>query len=361
MYITTNREQITETLREMFQKIQKHYNRIANSKEYEISIENKHKFDDTDEDNDISRLLRNDNEVVFIIKKLLNGKHVKPTGFFSKIFNLNNRNKNDNDKFKRTVIYQEVNKEGMIELDRLGISGFHEVYLFAYFIYWESKYNRFKTNEDIIELCRILDWDLDEFNWLDYYSKFVYLTQMYKNLDKPFITKNPFAIKRETEYNLFSLIGLTYSDATFNDKYIDVRRSEDNNVQFVIKSDNKEVVFDLVFDETPNEKMIKNMLLILADHTKINGIKVSEITNVRDEVFANGNQYLSVNIDKQNKLVQILLRSNESTVMRTLSFSDFKARSSVNDLFLDAFPKTIISAGTDEELAIAANISEISN
>lgn len=38
MYITTDKKQITEILKEMFQKIQKHYNLISNSKEYEISI-----------------------------------------------------------------------------------------------------------------------------------------------------------------------------------------------------------------------------------------------------------------------------------------------------------------------------------
>ena len=44
--------------------------------------------------------------------------------------------------------------------------------------------------------------------------------------------------------------------------------------------------------------------------------------------------------------------------MRTLDFSNFKARSTVNDLFLDAFPKTTIYVDVDDELVVAANISE---
>lgn len=157
---------------------------------------------------------------------------------------------------------------------------------------------------------------------------------------------------------MLTLIGFGYSDVTYNDKYIEVRRTEENNVQFVIEGIDKEIVFDLVFDETQNEKMVKNMLLILADHTKINGTKVSEITNVRDEVFGGGERYLTVTTDKQNKIVKILLKNNEGTIMRTLDFSNFKARSTVNDLFLDAFPKTTIYVDVDDELVVVANISE---
>jgi hypothetical protein len=56
--------------------------------------------------------------------------------------------------------------------------------------------------------------------------------------------------------------------------------------------------------------------------------------------------------------VKILLKNNEGTIMRTLDFSNFKARSTVNDLFLDAFPKTTIYVDVDDELVVAANISE---
>ena len=355
MYITTNKEQITETLREMFQKIQKHYNRISSSKEYEISIVESNTFD---EDKTISRTLNG--EVSFTIKRRLKLKSTKKN-FLSKIRNVVIAKFTENDQeynYKRMIICKNIYKKNLNLLNELGIDGFLEVYLFAFTMCEESKYYKFDTDKDILELRSILDWDIDDFDWLEYYRKFIRIAQFYQILNKPTIVKDPFSINNEPGYALLTLIGLGFSDVTYNDKYIEVRRTEENNVQFVVEGGNKEVVFDLVFDETPNEKMIKNMLLILADHTKINGIKVSEITNVRNEIFSNGERYLSVTIDKQNKLIQILLKSSESTIMRTLSFSNFKASSTVNDLLLDAFPKTTIYVDVDDVIEVAANISE---
>lgn len=344
MYITTNKEQITETLKEMFQKIQKHYNLIVNSKEYE-----KYTAD------------TGDNEVYFSIRKILKPEPTKEK-LFNKIikkFPLFKSNHSDTDEeYKYTVAYSTVSNVDMDRLKSLGVDGFYEVYLFAYTMCDERKSSRYKTDKDIKKLHSVLDWDIDSDDWLEYYRKFIHITQLYQVLDKPITVKNPFSIKNELGYVLFALIGLEFSGVTYNDKYIDICRTEENNVQFVIEGDNKEVVFDLVFDETPSEKMVKNMLLILADHTKINGIKVSEITNVRDEVFANGERYLKVDIDKKNKLVTILLRGNGCTLVRNLNMSDFKAKCTVDNLYLDAFPKTIILEGTDEELSVAANISE---
>ena len=355
MYITTNREQITETLREMFQKIQKHYNLISNSKEYEISIVESNTFG---EDRNISRTLNG--EVSFTIKRQLKLKSIKKN-FLSKIrdvviakFTENVQEYN----YKRMIICKNIYKKNLNLLEELGIDGFLEVYLFAFTMCEESKYYKFDIDKDILELRSILDWDIDDFDWLEYYRKFIRIAQLYQILDKPSIVKDPFSINSEPGYALLTLIGLGFSDVTYNDKYIEVRRTEENNVQFVVEGINQEIVFDLVFGETQNEKMVKNMLLILADHTKINGTKVSEITNVRDEVFGGGERYLTITTDKQNKLVQILLKNNEGTIMRTLDFSNFKARSTVNDLFLDAFPKTTIYVDVDDELVVAANISE---
>ena len=355
MYITTNREQITETLREMFQKIQKHYNLISNSKEYEISIVESNTFD---EDKTISRTLNG--EVSFTIKRRLKLKSIKKN-FLSKIRDVVIAKFTENDQeynYKRMIICKNVYKKNLNLFEELGISGFLEVYLFAFTMCEESKYYKFDIDKDILELRSILDWDIDDFDWLECYRKFIRIAQLYQILDRPSVVKDPFSINSEPGYALLTLIGLGFSDVTYNDKYIEVRRTEENNVQFVVEGINQEIVFDLVFGETQNEKMVKNMLLILADHTKINGTKVSEITNVRNEVFGGGERYLTVITDKQNKLVQILLKNNEGTIMRTLDFSNFKARSTVNDLFLDAFPKTTIYVDVDDELVVAANISE---
>lgn len=355
MYITTNKEQITETLREMFQKIQKHYNRISSSKEYEVRISNSNSFG---EDKTINQTLSD--EVSFSIKRRLKLKSTKKN-FLSKIRNAIVGKFTENDQeynYKRIVIRKDIYKKNLNLLEKLGIDGFYEVYLFAFTMCDESKYYKFDTDTDILELRSFLDWDVDDLDWLEYYRKFIRIAQLYQTLDNPSVVKNPFSINNDSGYTLLTLIGFGYSDVTYNDKYIEVRRTEENNVQFVIEGIDKEIVFDLVFDETQNEKMIKNMLLILADHTKINGTKVSEITNVRDEVFGGGERYLSVTIDKQNKLIQILLKSNESTIMRTLSFSNFKASSTVNDLLFDAFPKTTIYVDVDDVIEVAANISE---
>lgn len=353
MYITTNREQITETLREMFQKIQEQYRRVSNSKEYEVIISDSNSFSDGNAIRTLS------GEVSFSIRKIPESKQTKEN-IFSKVCNKLVRKFKDGQEcwFRRTVIRKDIVSKNLNTLNSLGIDGFYEVYLFAFTMCDESKSYRFESDTDIVELRAFLDWDVVTIDWLEYYRKFVRIAQLYQILDRPSVVKDPFSIKSESGYTLLTLIGLGFSDVTYNDKYIDTRRTEDNNVQFVVEGDNKEVVFDLVFDETPNEKMIKNMLLILADHTKINGIKVSEITNVRNEIFSNGERYLSVTIDKQNKLIQILLKSNESTIMRTLSFSNFKASSTVNDLLLDAFPKTTIYVDVDDVIEVAANISE---
>lgn len=355
MYITTNKEQITETLREMFQKIQKHYNRISSSKEYEVRISNSNSFG---EDKTINQTLSD--EVSFSIKRRLKLKSTKKN-FLSKIRNAIVGKFTENDQeynYKRIVIRKDIYKKNLNLLEKLGIDGFYEVYLFAFTMCDESKYYKFDTDTDILELRSFLDWDVDDLDWLEYYRKFIRIAQLYQTLDNPSVVKNPFSINNDSGYTLLTLIGFGFSDVTYNDKYIEVRRTEENNVQFVIEGIDKEIVFDLVFDETQNEKMIKNMLLILADHTKINDTKVSEITNVRDEVFGGGERYLTVTTDKQNRLVQILLKNNEGTIMRTLDFSNFKARSTVNDLFLDAFPKTTIYVDVDDELVVAANISE---
>lgn len=353
MYITTNRDQITETLREMFQKIQEQYRRVSNSKEYEVIISVNNSFSDG---NSIRTLA---GEVSFSIRKIPESKQIKENIFSKVCSKLVRKFKDDQEcAFKRTVIRKDIVSKNLNTLNNLGIDGFYEVYLFAFTMCDESKSYRFESDTDIVELRAFLDWDIVIIDWLEYYRKFVRIAQLYQILDRPSIVKDPFSIKSEPEYSLLTLIGLSCSDVTYNDKYIDIRRTEDNNVQFVVEGDNKEVVFDLVFDETPNEKMVKNMFLILADHTKINGIKVSEITNVRNEIFSNGERYLSVTIDKQNKLIQILLKSSESTIMRTLSFSNFKASSTVNNLLLDAFPKTTIYVDVDDELVVAANISE---
>lgn len=355
MYITTDKKQITETLREMFQKIQKHYNRISSSKEYEVRISNSNSFG---EDKTINQTLSD--EVSFSIKRRLKLKSTKKN-FLSKIRNAIVGKFTENDQeynYKRVVIRKDIYKKNLNLLEKLGIDGFYEVYLFAFTMCDESKYYKFDTDTDILELRSFLDWDVDDLDWLEYYRKFIRIAQLYQTLDNPSVVKNPFSINNDSGYTLLTLIGFGYSDVTYNDKYIEVRRTEENNVQFVIEGIDKEIVFDLVFDETQNEKMIKNMLLILADHTKINGTKVSEITNVRDEVFGGGERYLTVTTDKQNKIVKILLKNNEGTIMRTLDFSNFKARSTVNDLFLDAFPKTTIYVDVDDELVVAANINE---
>lgn len=355
MYITTDKKQITETLKEMFQKIQKHYNRISSSKEYEVLISSTDKFDKEKILNHTST-----DVVSFSIKKQLNLKTTKKS-FLSKIRNAIVGKFTENDQeynYKRIVIRKDIYKKNLNLLEKLGIDGFYEVYLFAFTMCDESKYYKFDTDTDILELRSFLDWDVDDLDWLEYYRKFIRIAQLYQTLDNPSVVKNPFSINNDSGYTLLTLIGFGYSDVTYNDKYIEVRRTEENNVQFVIEGIDKEIVFDLVFDETQNEKMVKNMLLILADHTKINGTKVSEITNVRDEVFGGGERYLTVTTDKQNKIVKILLKNNEGTIMRTLDFSNFKARSTVNDLFLDAFPKTTIYVDVDDELVVAANISE---
>lgn len=355
MYITTDKKQITETLKEMFQKIQKHYNRISSSKEYEIRI-----FDDNSFDGSGSTIRTLSGEVSFSISKILNLKTTKKS-FLSKIRNAIVGKFTENDQeynYKRIVIRKDIYKKNLNLLEKLGIDGFLEVYLFAFTMCDESRYYKFDTDTDILELRSFLDWDIDDLDWLEYYRKFIRIAQLYQTLDNPSVVKNPFSINNESGYTLLTLIGFGYSDVTYNDKYIEVRRTEENNVQFVIEGIDKEIVFDLVFDETQSEKMVKNMLLILADHTKINGTKVSEITNVRDEVFGGGERHLTVTTDKQNKIVQILLKSNEGTIMRTLDFSNFKARSTVNDLFLDAFPKTIIYVDVNDELVVAANINE---
>lgn len=355
MYITTDKKQITETLREMFQKIQDHYNRISNSKEYEVFISGTDKFNKEKSINEIP-----DNEISFSIRKRLKLKSTKKN-FLSKIRDVVTGKFTESDHeydYKRIVIRRNIYKKNLNLLEELGINGFLEVYLFAFTMCDESKYYKFNTDEGILELRSVLDFDIDDLDWLEYYRKFIRIAQLYQTLDKPSVVKNPFSINNESGYTLLTLIGFGFSDVTYNDKYIEVRRTEENNVQFVIEGINQEIVFDLVFDETQNEKMIKNMLLILADHTKINGTKVSEITNVRNEVFGGGERYLTITTDKQNRLVQILLKSNEGTIMRTLDFSNFKARSTVNDLFLDAFPKTTIYVDVDDELVVAANISE---
>lgn len=355
MYITTDKKQITETLKEMSQKIQKHYNLISNSKEYEISIVESNSFS-----NDGGAIRTLSGEVSFSIKKRLNLKTTKKS-FLSKIRSAIVEKFAENDQeynYKRIVIRKNIYKKNLNLLEKLGIDGFYEVYLFAFTMCDESKYYKFDTDADILELRSFLDWDVDDLDWLEYYRKFIRIAQLYQTLDNPSVVKNPFSINNDSGYTLLTLIGFGYSDVTYNDKYIEVRRNEENNVQFVVEGTDREIVFDLVFDETQSEKMVKNMLLILADHTKINGTKVSEITNVRDEVFGGGERYLTVTTDKQNKIVQILLKSNEGTIMRTLDFSNFKARSTVNDLFLDAFPKTTIYVDVDDELVVAANISE---
>ena len=355
MYITTDKKQITETLKEMFQKIQKHYNRISSSKEYEVRI-----FDNNSFDGSGSAIRTLSGEVSFSISKILNLKTTKKS-FLSKIRNAIVGKFTENDQeydYKRIVIRKDIYKKNLNLLEKLGIDGFYEVYLFAFTMCDESKYYKFDTDTNILELRSFLDWDVDDLDWLEYYRKFIRIAQFYQTLDDPSVVKNPFSINNDSGYTLLTLIGFGYSDVTYNDKYIEVRRTEENNVQFVVEGIDKEIVFDLVFDETQSEKMVKNMLLILADHTKINGTKVSEITNVRDEVFSNGERYLSVTIDKQNKLIQILLKSNESTIMRTLSFSNFKAGSTVNDLLLDAFPKTTIYVDVDDVIEVAANINE---
>lgn len=353
MYITTNREQITETLREMFQKIQEQYRRVSNSKEYEVIISDSNSFSDGNAIRTLS------GEVSFSIRKIQESKQTLEN-IFSKVCNKLVRKFKDGQEcwFRRTVIRKDIVSKNLNTLNSLGIDGFYEVYLFAFTMCDESKSYRFESDTDIVELRAFLDWDIVTIDWLEYYRKFVRIAQLYQTLDKPSVVKNPFSINNESGYTLLTLIGLGYSYVTYNDKYIEVRRTEENNVQFVVEGINQEIVFDLVFDETQNEKMVKNMLLILADHTKINGTKVSEITNVRDEVFGGGERYLTVTTDKQNKIVQILLKSNEGTIMRTLDFSNFKARSTVNDLFLDAFPKTTIYVDVDDELVVAANISE---
>ena len=355
MYITTDKKQITETLKEMFQKIQKHYNRISSSKEYEVRI-----FDNNSFDGSSSAIRTLSGEVSFSISKILNLKTTKKS-FLSKIRNAIVGKFTENDQeydYKRIVIRKDIYKKNLNLLEKLGIDGFYEVYLFAFTMCDESKYYKFDTDTNILELRSFLDWDVDDLDWLEYYRKFIRIAQFYQTLDDPSVVKNPFSINNDSGYTLLTLIGFGYSDVTYNDKYIEVRRTEENNVQFVVEGIDKEIVFDLVFDETQSEKMVKNMLLILADHTKINGTKVSEITNVRDEVIGGGERYLTVTTDKQNKIVQILLKSNEGTIMRTLDFSNFKARSTVNDLFLDAFPKTTIYVDVDDELVVAANISE---
>lgn len=355
MYITTDKKQITETLKEMFQKIQKHYNRISSSKEYEVRI-----FDNNSFDGSGSAIRTLSGEVSFSISKILNLKTTKKF-FLSKIRNAIVGKFTENDQeynYKRIVIRKDIYKKNLNLLEKLGIDGFYEVYLFAFTMCDESKYYKFDIDTNILELRSFLDWDIDDLDWLEYYRKFIRIAQLYQTLDKPSVVKNPFSINNDSGYTLLTLIGFGYSDVTYNDKYIEVRRTEENNVQFVVEGIDKEIVFDLVFDETQSEKMVKNMLLILADHTKINGTKVSEITNVRNEVFGGGERYLTVITDKQNKLVQILLKNNEGTIMRTLDFSNFKARSTVNDLFLDAFPKTTIYVDVDDELVVAANISE---
>ena len=355
MYITTDKKQITETLKEMFQKIQKHYNRISSSKEYEVRI-----FDNNSFDGSGSAIRTLSGEVSFSISKILNLKTTKKS-FLSKIRNAIVGKFTENDQeynYKRIVIRKDIYKKNLNLLEKLGIDGFYEVYLFAFTMCDESKYYKFDTDTNILELRSFLDWDVDDLDWLEYYRKFIRIAQFYQTLDDPSVVKNPFSINNDSGYTLLTLIGFGYSDVTYNDKYIEVRRTEENNVQFVVEGIDKEIVFDLVFDETQSEKMVKNMLLILADHTKINGTKVSEITNVRDEVIGGGERYLTVTTDKQNKIVQILLKSNEGTIMRTLDFSNFKARSTVNDLFLDAFPKTTIYVDVDDELVVAANISE---
>lgn len=353
MYITTDKKQITETLREMFQKIQEQYRRVSNSKEYEVIISDSNSFSDGNAIRTLS------GEVSFSIRKILESKQTKEN-IFSKVCNKLVRKFKDDQEcwFRRTVIRKDIVSKNLNTLNSLGIDGFYEVYLFAFTMCDESKYYKFDTDKDILELRSFLDLDIDDFDWLGYYRKFIRIAQFYQILNKPSIVKDPFSINNEPGYALFTLIGWGFSDVTYNDKYIEVRRTEENNVQFVIEGIDKEIVFDLVFDETQNEKMVKNMLLILADHTKINGTKVSEITNVRDEVFGGGERYLTVTTDKQNRLVQILLKSNEGTIMRTLDFSNFKARSTVNDLFLDAFPKTTIYVDVGDELVVAANISE---
>ena len=355
MYITTDKKQITETLKEMFQKIQKHYNRISSSKEYEIFISGTDKFY---KEKSINRIP--DDEISFSIRKQLKLKSTKKD-FLSKIRNVVTGKFTKSDQeydYKRIIIRKNIYKKNLNLFEELGTDDFLEVYLFAFTMCDESKYYKFDTDTDILELRSFLDWDIDDLDWLEYYRKFIRIAQFYQILNKPTIVKDPFSINNENGYTLLTLVGLGFSDVTYNDKYIEVRRTEENNVQFVIEGIDKEIVFDLVFDETQNEKMVKNMLLILADHTKINGTKVSEITNVRNEVFGGGERYLTVTTDKQNRLVQILLKSNEGTIMRTLDFSNFKARSTVNDLFLDAFPKTTIYVDVDDELVVAANISE---
>lgn len=353
MYITTNREQITETLREMFQKIQEQYRRVSNSKEYEVIISDSNSFSDGNAIRTLS------GEVSFSIRKIPESKQTKEN-IFSKVCNKLVRKFKDGQEcwFRRTVIRKDIVSKNLNTLNSLGIDGFYEVYLFAFTMCDESKSYRFESDTDIVKLRAFLDWDIDNLDWLEYYRKFIRIAQLYQTLDNPSVVKNPFSINNDSGYTLLTLIGFGYSDVTYNDKYIEVRRTEENNVQFVIEGIDKEIVFDLVFDETQSEKMVKNMLLILADHTKINGTKVSEITNVRDEVFGGGERYLTVTTDKQNKIVKILLKNNEGTIMRTLDFSNFKARSTVNDLFLDAFPKTTIYVDVDDELVVAANISE---
>lgn len=110
MYITTNREQITETLREMFQKIQKHYNRISNSKEYEISIVESNTFD---EDKIISRTLNG--EVSFTIKRRLKLKLIKKN-FLSKIRDAVIAKFTENDQeynYKRMIICKNIYKKNL--------------------------------------------------------------------------------------------------------------------------------------------------------------------------------------------------------------------------------------------------------
>ena len=150
MYITTNKEQITETLKEMFQKIQKHYNRISNSKEYEISIIESNAFD---EDKTISRTFNG--EVSFTIKRRLKLKLIKKN-FLSKIRDVVITKFTENDQeynYKRMIICKNIYKKNLNLLEELGIDGFLEVYLFAFTMCEESKYYKFDIDKDIFRIA----------------------------------------------------------------------------------------------------------------------------------------------------------------------------------------------------------------
>ena len=46
----------------------------------------------------------------------------------------------------------------------------------------ESKYYKFDIDKDILGLRSILDWDVDDFDWLEYYRKFIRIAQLYQIL-----------------------------------------------------------------------------------------------------------------------------------------------------------------------------------